>query len=332
MIEEKKVVVLMATYNGEKYIREQLDSILNQTYHNLLLIIRDDGSTDTTLEILEKYEKENTRVTVIKNQSDKHGAYINFWNLLHYAKENTDADYYFLSDQDDIWKLDKIKDSVIELQKNQTSMPLLLYSDMEVIGEKGEIIYPSYNHIIHISHMKPQATFFTRDIFWGCTMAFNNKLLMEIPLFSAEDSRARIMSHDTYLAEYAALFGKVIFLDCTTIGHRKHSGNVTGESALKYGGITIINKIFESGIRDKAKKHARTYAQSIIALDLFESNNFSNEESISIKKAIKKGGVIGCKSLHKYKIKKANLSRTILTYLIMLTGAYKKHMAFWINI
>ena len=326
-----QVAVLMATYNGEKYLKEQIDSILGQTYSRLKLIVRDDGSVDKTVDILDEYIKKDDRIILLKNKDLKHGAYRNFWNLIHYAKNQIDADYIFLSDQDDVWKLNKIESSIELFLKNNNERPLLLYSDMEVINECGELIYQSYDAVMRIGKVKPQVTYFTRDIFWGCTMAFNGQLLKQIPLMPLDDRRIDIMSHDTYLAEFAASFGDVIYLDDVTIEHRKHSNNVTGNSTLLYNRKTITKKIFGSSFEEKSKKHARTYAQSLIAIEVFEKNGFSNNDLILMSKAIKKGGFIGIRLFFRYRVKKRQFTRNILLYWIMLTKSYKKHMIKWMN-
>lgn len=330
MNNEDSVAILMATYNGGKYLRKQLDSILSQTYSNFLLVIRDDGSNDDTNDILDEYKEKDNRVLVYKNESKVHGAFVNFWQLLYLAKKEILADYYFLSDQDDIWAPDKILNS-IDKMKNDKDIPVLLYSDMKVIDDEDVIIYKSYNEKMHINIAKPQATFYTRDIFWGCTMAFNYQLLSQIPLINIDDSRNEIMSHDTYLAEFAALFGKVVYLNQVTLNHRKHSNNVTGKSTLKYDLKTVINKIFENGINEKSKKHARTYAQSLIALREFRENGLVSPEGKAIEDSIINGGIVGCNALRKYRIRKANISRTVLTYYIMLFKLYKKHLPYWLN-
>ena len=223
-----QAAVLMATYNGESYIKEQITSILTQSISDLMLIIRDDGSTDNTVEIIKSFAETDPRITLLNNTGSKHGAYLNFWQLLHYAKKELNCDFVFFSDQDDVWAHDKIESSIAMMQEYNNNEPILLYSDMSVIDGNNNCIYSSYNKIMKIGKAIPQATFYTRDIFWGCTMAFNMELLKKIPLLSIDDNVISIVSHDTYLAEFAALYGEVIFLNKATIQHRKHTKNVTG--------------------------------------------------------------------------------------------------------
>ena len=108
---EEKVDVLLATYNGEKYLKEQIDSILNQTYQNINLIISDDNSNDSTRKILEEYKKIDNRIKIYLQ--DKNLGYIkNFEFLLTKVESN----YYMLSDQDDVWLPEKIEKSMKTLK------------------------------------------------------------------------------------------------------------------------------------------------------------------------------------------------------------------------
>ena len=327
-----QAIVLMATYNGEKYLKDQINSILRQTISDFLLLIRDDGSTDNTIEIIKSFAKDDKRIKLIENNYSNHGAYRNFWHLLNYAKKELNGDYYFFSDQDDVWEIDKIESSISKMKEGDNGNPILLYSDMSVIDENNHLIYASYDKVMNIKRAIPQATFYTRDIFWGCTMAFNMELLKKIPLISLDDSRINIISHDTYLAEYASLYGEVFFLNKTTIKHRKHSKNVTGDSTLKYSCGTVLSKVFGSSYEEKSKKHARTYAQSLIALSTFKNNGLITEESKRIEYSIQYGGLKGVKQLIRYKVIKPNFSRTILTYIVMLSKSYRKYLSYWMNL
>lgn len=136
------VYVLMATYNGSQYIEQQLDSILNQTYPNIRLIVSDDTSMDNTFEILEKYSKKYSNITLLRNKI-RLGFVKNFELLINAV----DGDYYALSDQDDIWKHDKIALSIEKIMIKEKTFPnkaIMLHSDLEIIDSNNEILYPSY--------------------------------------------------------------------------------------------------------------------------------------------------------------------------------------------
>ncbi|MBR3733340.1 MAG: glycosyltransferase, partial [Bacteroidaceae bacterium] len=100
-----RISVVMCTYNGERYLREQMDSILRQTYPVEEIVVQDDGSTDGTMQILEEYAQHNPLVKVFSNDSGQHGINANFFSAMRRAK----GDYIAISDQDDIWELDKLR-------------------------------------------------------------------------------------------------------------------------------------------------------------------------------------------------------------------------------
>ena len=137
---EKKVVILMATYNGQKYLKCQLDSIIQQTYRNWQLIIRDDCSKDNTVKIIQEYEKKDDRIKVIDNEGKNLGAIGNFFELI---KKAPDASYYAFSDQDDYWHEDKIEKAVERLEqmssKNGENIPIAYCGAKEITNEKLEV-------------------------------------------------------------------------------------------------------------------------------------------------------------------------------------------------
>ena len=130
----EKVDILLATYNGEKYIREQIDSILNQTYKEFRLLISDDGSTDGTRDILNEYKAKDDRIEIFM-QEENLGVVKNFEFLL----KKVEAKYYMFSDQDDIWKDEKIEKSLKKIEEGFD----LVYSDLEVVDENLNVTYES---------------------------------------------------------------------------------------------------------------------------------------------------------------------------------------------
>ena len=136
MIENKKIDILMATYNGEKYLAEQIDSIICQTYKNWNLLIRDDGSSDNTFKILKEYEKKDDRIKIIKDKKGNLGIAKNFEELLKISS----SELIMFSDQDDVWKKDKIK-----IMLKYVGNSDLIISDAIVTNEKLECISDSLN-------------------------------------------------------------------------------------------------------------------------------------------------------------------------------------------
>lgn len=147
-----KVSILMATYNGARFLDEQLQSILNQTHQNLEIIIQDDGSTDNTMEILRRYQAEDARIQIHQNIKNL-GINANFYSLI----EKSTGDYIAISDQDDVWLLDKI-----EVLLNSIGNASLIYTDSALIDAKGKAL--GYTLLERFRHTPKHGEFLT-DLF-----------------------------------------------------------------------------------------------------------------------------------------------------------------------
>ena len=134
----EKVDILVATYNGEKYIKDQIESLLNQTYSNIQIIISDDCSKDNTREILKQYEQ-NSKIKIYYQEQNQ--GYVKNFEFLLKKVENP---LYMLCDQDDVWKKEKVQKSIEKLQKENLD---LVFGDLEVVDENLNTIKKSYNEI-----------------------------------------------------------------------------------------------------------------------------------------------------------------------------------------
>lgn len=217
----EKVDVLLATYNGETYIKEQIESILNQTYQNIQIIISDDCSQDKTREILKEYEK-NDRIKVF--YQEKNLGYVkNFEFLLKQVQSNL----YMLSDQDDVWKREKIEKTVEKLQKENAD---LVFGDLEVVDENLNTIHKSYNQYMHLSRkIEKYGTDYRLQYIYncmtGCTMLSKKEYLNQIlPL----PTNSKYMIHDYWIGLILCLNGKVAYLEEPYIYYRQHGNNQVG--------------------------------------------------------------------------------------------------------
>ncbi len=226
----EKIAVLMATYNGEKYIEEQIDSILNQTYKNIVLYIRDDNSKDNTVEIVKKYEEMYPeKVILVNDQKKASGACKNFMFLLEYVYKLDKYEYFMFSDQDDFWIEDKISTMIEEYDKIvNKDEPILIHSDLQVVDSKLNVINNSF---IEYSGEEKKYDGFFRYLFQnnvtGCTM-FINKKLVDLIKFNIDN----IFMHDWYFALIASSLGQVIFVDKSIIKYRQHENNVIGANKV----------------------------------------------------------------------------------------------------
>ena len=214
------VQILMSTYNGEKYLREQLNSILEQTYPSIELLIRDDGSTDGTVEILKEYSEtyENVRFY----QGSNKGAIQSFLELLRESNDN--AKYYAFADQDDVWLPEKIEKAVKSLEKKQSDQPLLYCSDLYITDENLNVI-----KVDDKRHRPSFGNALVQNICTGCT-AVMNRALRDIINQSRPEN---IVMHDWWFYLAATLFGKVIYDQTPYMYYRQHGHNEWGAKKNK---------------------------------------------------------------------------------------------------
>lgn len=211
------ITVCMATYNGEKYIKEQLESILPQLAHNDEVIVSDDGSTDSTIDIIKSVS--DNRIKIIKNLH-QHSPISNFENALREAKGN----YIFLADQDDVWKKDKIKICLKWLQNYDC-----IISDAEVTDEKLNVISASLYQMLNIKKGRLYNTI-RKNGYTGCCMAFN-KQVKDASLPFPKD----IPMHDIWIGNVAAYMYQVKFIDDKLIYFRRHEkANSCNGKSSKY--------------------------------------------------------------------------------------------------
>lgn len=326
----KKSLILMATYNGEKYIQQQLESIKRQTYKNWKLIIRDDGSIDGTEQILTHYASVDNRIVVFSNRTNNHGAYLNFWTLINLAKEEySDFDYYFFSDQDDVWENDKLEIMISEAEKAESSKPLLLYSDMQIIDSNNRIIHKSINNVMGIGEMKGLSLFFTHGFLWGCAICVNSLLFNTIPPLPLNYPYIDIMSHDNYMGKYALISGSIQYIDRPLINHRRHGYNATGSYLTK---LNLINTFKRMVIQSNslAMTHARVYNQTLVFIKMMKKTdiNFQIDKINEIEDAIHYGGIKMFWTMLRFGVRRKQSLRTIGIYITALFGTYKRYLLY----
>jgi len=215
---KKKIVVLLSTYNGEKYLQEQIDSILNQkSSHQIDLMIRDDGSSDGTIEILKSYEEKYPKRVKVKFEENI--GYINsFFELIHDAKG---YDYYALSDQDDIWLEDKIEIAIKACELEEYEGPLLYGSSSFLVNDKLEIMGETQKNLRGITW----DNLLIQNFFPGHTQVFNNALCETL---KTEVDCSKIYVHDFWITYMAFLHGKAIFDNESHTYYRQHGTNTVG--------------------------------------------------------------------------------------------------------
>lgn len=220
--------VLLATYNGEKFLLEQLMSIQNQTLCPERLLVYDDSSTDQTLEVLERFSASSPLPVTMLSADGRLGCIKAFSRLL---QESTAA-YVALADQDDRWDIDKLERTYALLrqleQRHGADTPILVHSDLRLITASGDAMADSFlrRQRLDPSRISMNDLVFT-NVVTGCTVMVNRALLdqaLPIPVES--------MMHDWWLALVASRFGVIGFLESATLDYRQHAGNLLGSSGL----------------------------------------------------------------------------------------------------
>ena len=248
----EKVDILLATYNGEKYIREQIDSILNQTYKEFRLLISDDGSTDGTRDILNEYKAKDDRIEIFM-QEENLGVVKNFEFLL----KKVEAKYYMFSDQDDIWKDEKIEKSLNKIEEGFD----LVYSDLEVVDENLNVTYNSYWKLKGIyNKIKKYNNFeslYLNNFVTGCTIISRKDLIKDVlPL----PNTSKYVLHDYWISLIISQNGKISYVEEPLIKYRQHKNNKVG-SKKKSDELKSIDEIRKLFIEVK-KEHFKVFIEN----------------------------------------------------------------------
>ena len=261
-MEEKKVAVILSTYNGEKYIKTQIDSILNQTYKNIEIYVRDDGSKDGTADILKEYEKQGK---IKFFQKENVGFIKSFFECLSFCNN---ADYYAFSDQDDEWYDWKIERAVKMLNEGDNEKPLLYFSDYDFYDDDLNFIGHSKSHKKGPSFRNAIVDCINMGI---CTVI--NKNARDLMVNS---NIQKSCGHDWTAYQICSSMGNVIYDKTQTLKYRRTGNNVSagGKSFIAFQ-IWRIKKFFFNNYFKNVK-------EEIIEFD----DKFSNKLNAKDKKVL----------------------------------------------
>ena len=245
-----KVAVLMSTYNGERFLRQQIDTILDQENVAVDLYIRDDGSTDTTKDIVEEYQRNHKNIVFIKGKNA--GVGNSFMKLLYSVPDR--YDYYAFSDQDDIWKSDKLAKAIVAIQKSGCC---LYGSNQECVDAEGNTMGLRYDDYRKIN-LKPFEIMCRNDIA-GCTFVFTRDLYELLKERRPSNDLLKLRIHDVWVAMVASVVGEIYYDEESHMMYRQHDQNVVG--AKESSKIDILkmqfNKLFDQKQRNGRSKLAK---------------------------------------------------------------------------
>ncbi|MCL2387267.1 MAG: glycosyltransferase family 2 protein [Defluviitaleaceae bacterium] len=255
--------ILMATYNGEKYLAQQLDSLFAQTMQDFTLHVQDDASTDNTWEVLTSYQQKYAdRIKLTKRENNSGDAKYNFLELMSAVQD----DYLMLCDQDDVWLPNKIEITFAKMkemeQQYSTTTPLLVHTDLKVTDQELQIISNSYREATVRRYGRTACNqVLTINNVTGCTVMYNRALagfLVDMPRFCEV--------HDWWLQIVAAYVGKIGHIYETTLLYRQHGGNAIGSKDVRTFSYKVRQLLNSSHIR---KRINSTYPQAESLLELF---------------------------------------------------------------
>ena len=308
-----KVNILMSTYNGQQFLAEQIRSIQDQSYTDWTLFIRDDGSSDNTKEILKDFERQDSRIHLIdSDKSDNLGVIKSFHKLVNHDR----ADYYFFSDQDDVWLPNKLELSLKEAQNYPADLPLMVYMDLKVVNQDLEIMTESMvKSQSHHANTELVQELTENTVTGGVAMI--NHALAE--MWQETDD---ILMHDWYLALLASAFGNLVFIDQPGELYRQHSDNVLGARTLSKRFKKWIRPHILFAVYWDLIKNSQKQARHLLQMPLSQSNRELIEAFVTI---MDKPMFERFRILRKYGLRKNKAFHTLVfTTLIVTKFAYKE--------
>ncbi|WP_077612359.1 glycosyltransferase family 2 protein [Clostridium sp. Marseille-P2415] len=299
------VSVLLASYNGEKYIGKQIESVLNQSFTDLTIVISDDLSEDRTPAIIREYEERYPdRVKSLENNERSGSAQNNFFRLLAAVTD----EYVMLCDQDDVWLPDKVEATLREMKRMEadygTDIPLLVHSDLSVTDEEGRILHESMAAYQKIAvHDNRLSHYLVENNITGNTVMINKAFLRFLIHFPDE-----CVMHDWWLGLLASCFGRIAYVDRPLVLYRQHGGNQVGSRS----GLEQYKKRFEN--RDRVRENYRKmFRQAELFLNCYEEK-LSREQREVLEQFVRlpqKSRVGKICTIWKYKFLKSTCIRTL---------------------
>lgn len=285
------VEILLSTFNGEKYLEPQIESILKQDYTNWKLLVRDDGSSDSTLTILNKYAQQYPdKIQILKDMEGNMGYSNSFSKLLRLSS----ADYVMYCDQDDYWYPEKISVMLSTMIEEETRLPAtahVVFSDLQVTGPELNVIYQSFLKMMRYSPRRDLQIFFLKNYVPGCNLLFNRIFIEKV--LKTENI---INLHDHWLLMVCSAVGEISIINRPLMKYRVHDNNaigfieqntasftdrvlLCGKSILKYGGSnrkyrTILYQKNIEQMQNICECLSADVSKNAIAFSKIENSNY----------------------------------------------------------
>lgn len=305
---ESTVHIVMASYNGEAYLEEQMDSLIRQSYPDLSVEICDDGSSDQTCHIVERYVSQDSRFSLHRNRKNK-GYVRNFLEGIQRSR----ADYIMLCDQDDIWDRDKVevtRQAMKQAEREHPGEPVLVFTDAMNFDSGTGQETGRFHENSHLNTKKVDtAHLFMENKVIGCTVMINHAVL---PYISEIPEGIRV--HDWWLALICSHFGQIVYVDRPTLRYRQHKGNMIGGGSF---GSYLKKRL--TGLRSQKEVLRSSYQQAGAFLALFGRRMTPEQQEIARKfsEMAQTGWFMRRWNMFKYGFFKSGIMRNIgLMFLI----------------
>lgn len=267
------IEILMGTFNGSAFLEQQIKSILNQTYTEWTLTIRDDGSTDGTIDIIYKYARMYPeKIRFVEDMTPSGSAKNNFLRLI----KQSHSEYVMFCDQDDVWMEGKIADTYARMKAIEATSgiekPVLIYSDLCVVDENLSVISDSYMDYMKLYKDTLINHGIIQNNVTGCTVMINNRLL---EMLKKVDENSNILMHDHIAAILAMAYGEVSYIDSPLIKYRQHSLNEVGAEAAD--SIEFKKKRVKKGKSSYIDRMKISTNQVAVALEIGDAFDYHTE-------------------------------------------------------
>lgn len=332
MRHDGKILILSAVWNSERYLRQELESVLNQTCTNWELLFSNDYANEETTAIMEEYSAKDARIRMMYNNSGRKGAHGNYRNLIVNGDIRNDAyEFYTYMDSDDIWKPDKLETYIRKAQEVRKekgeNTPICFTCNMELIDSDGNLIDPDFasSYAYEIKH--PMDAFLTHRVF-GCNLFFDRTVFHALRKMMSDPDFPKTISFDNFTYQTAAALGADLsFIPKVLMSYRRHQNNSTNGAVYFITPAYLLKSL--SGIGNVIHNNAYIARDSIDAIDYILNLDLSPEKQrqlLEVREGLDKGGIPAMKMWHKNHINCGNTLRTVENWLSLCLGFERKYM------
>lgn len=327
-----KVLILSAVGGSERFLRQELETVLNQTHKNWELLFSNDNADQETTAVMEEYCKKDSRIRMMYNGSGRKGAHGNYRNLIMNADIGDDSyAYYTYMDSDDLWKPDKLevyvrKAEEVRREKGENT-PICFTCNMELIDSDGTVTDPDFASTYAYEIRHPMDAFLTHRVF-GCNVFFDRQVFHALRKMMSDPLFPKTISFDNFTYQTAAALGAdCSFIPKVLMSYRRHQNNSTKGAVYTITPAYFLKSL--SVVSSVIHNNAYIARDSIDSIDYILKLDLSEDkrrELLEVRSGLEKGGIPAMKMWHKYHINCGNTLRTVENWLSLCLGFERKYM------